>query len=219
MASSSKKNAASSKTAHVMNLISKHADGEAPAPETPAAAAPQAPAPQPAADETPAPAAPAAQPPILVSLASEAAVSETIKGALEDALEEECPSAPPSPSQSAQEDAPADQAGEDAPQAPPHKDPPWDDLEGTTYVNVMENLVEESVEKYMGMFGLCKCPRCIADVKALALNNLPPKYVVMKQGDVIPRITVYEGRFRTAVTAQILRACQSVMEHPRHDRT
>jgi hypothetical protein len=107
---------------------------------------------------------------------------------------------------------------EDAPKRAPHREPPWDELEGTTYVNVMESLVEESVGKYMDMFGLCHCPRCVADVKALALNNLPPKYVVMKQGEVIPRITVYEGRFRTAVTAQILRACQAVLENPRHDQ-
>jgi DNA mismatch repair ATPase MutL len=95
----------------------------------------------------------------------------------------------------------------------------WDGLSGTTYVNVMQILVEENTEKYMKMFGLCQCPRCVVDVKALALNNLPPKYVVMKEGEMVPRITLYEGRFQTAVTAQVLRACQSVMANPRHDRT
>jgi hypothetical protein len=83
----------------------------------------------------------------------------------------------------------------------------------------MQILVEENTEKYMNMFGLCQCPRCVVDVKALALNNLQPKYVVMKEGEMVPRITLYEGRFQTAVTAQILRACQSVMANPRHDRT
>lgn len=82
--------------------------------------------------------------------------------------------------------------------------------------NVMQALVEESAEKYMTMFKLCSCPRCKADVRALALNNLQPKYVVMENGEYIPRITVYERQFNAAVTAQILRACNVVAEFPRH---
>jgi hypothetical protein len=85
-------------------------------------------------------------------------------------------------------------------------------------VNVMARLVDESAEKYINMFGLCTCSKCVSDVKALALNNLPPKYVVMEEREIGPRTTLYEGRFRTAVTAQILRACQTVMEQPRHNQ-
>jgi competence protein ComFB len=87
-----------------------------------------------------------------------------------------------------------------------------------TCVNVMQVLVDENAEKYVKMFGLCECPHCMADVKALALNNLQPKYVVMENGHVVPRISVYEGRYQAAVTAQILRACTTVMEQPRHQR-
>lgn len=85
------------------------------------------------------------------------------------------------------------------------------------YVNVMQVLVEEKAEKYIKMFELCQCPRCVVDVKALALCNLPAKYVVMGKGERIPRITIYESRYNTAVTAQIMRACKIVMENPRHD--
>lgn len=88
----------------------------------------------------------------------------------------------------------------------------------TTYVNVMEALVEEKANKYIDLFGLCKCHRCVADVKAYALNHLNPKYVVMHTGDVIPRITVYESQFSAVVTAQILNACKIVMSHPRHEQ-
>lgn len=84
--------------------------------------------------------------------------------------------------------------------------------------NVMQALVEESSERYMTMFNLCTCPRCKADVCALALNNLQPKYVVMGEGEYIPRITAYERRYHTTVTAQILRACTMVSENPRHDK-
>ena len=37
----------------------------------------------------------------------------------------------------------------------------------------MLGLVEEKAERYVKMFGLCPCPRCVADVKALALTRLP----------------------------------------------
>ena len=87
-----------------------------------------------------------------------------------------------------------------------------------TYVNVMQTLVDEKAPKYMKMFGLCECPRCQADVKALALNRLDPKYVVMPKDGVIPRLTLYEGQYSSAVIAQLLYACKVVMEHPRHER-
>ena len=83
--------------------------------------------------------------------------------------------------------------------------------------NIMQVLVEDRAERYMEMFKLCCCPRCKADVEALALNNLQPKYVVMKKEDYVPHITMYERQFGAAVMAQILRACDVVYKFPRHD--
>ena len=94
-----------------------------------------------------------------------------------------------------------------------------EDEDDVTYVNVMQLLVEEKAEKYMRLYGLCCCPRCVIDVKALALNNLPPKYVVMHKGDMVPRITVYEGRYNAVITAQLMQACTSVQKAPHHHRT
>ncbi len=84
------------------------------------------------------------------------------------------------------------------------------------YVNVMQALVEEKVPKYLKMFELCTCDRCTADVKALTLTNLPAKYAVMEKGNVIPMLTVYEGRYNQTLIAQILKACDVVMKNPRH---
>ena len=81
----------------------------------------------------------------------------------------------------------------------------------------MQLLAEEKADQYMTLFGLCRCSRCRNDVLALALNQLPPKYVVMPVRELTPRLSIYEGRFNSAVTAQILRACKEVLEHPRHD--
>lgn len=84
------------------------------------------------------------------------------------------------------------------------------------HINVMQVLVDEKCMRYIKMFGMCDCSRCIADVKALALTNLLPKYLVMRRSEVIPMLTVYEGRFNAALTAQLIQACKLVMDHPRH---
>lgn len=86
-------------------------------------------------------------------------------------------------------------------------------------VNIMQLLVEEKIDKYISLFGLCACDRCRSDAIALALTNLPSKYVVMPEDELSPRSTIYEGRFNAAVTAQILHACKEVFEHPRHSET
>lgn len=88
--------------------------------------------------------------------------------------------------------------------------------EDIIYVNVMQELVEEKADKYIKMFDLCPCRRCRVDVKALALSHLPPKYVVMHRGEMIPMLTFYEGQYSVGVTAQLAQACQQVLEHPRH---
>lgn len=83
-------------------------------------------------------------------------------------------------------------------------------------VNVMQVLVEEKCMRYINMFSMCDCSRCIADVKALALSNLIPKYLVMRRSEVVPMLTVYEGRLNAALTAQLIQACKIVMDNPRH---
>lgn len=152
--------------------------------------------------------------PIMESMQEEASVSPP---PVSEPIPEAAPAAPVEPILIAQDnDAPSPVSAPSVVSAPPTQFKIDSD---TTYVNVMESLVEEKANKYIDMFGLCKCPRCVADVKAYALNHLNPKYVVMHTGEVIPRITLYENKFSAAVTAQILNACKIVMDHPRHEDT
>ena len=83
-------------------------------------------------------------------------------------------------------------------------------------VNVMELLVDERLDRYVRMFGLCTCPRCLADVRALSLTRLPPKYVVLPGAYAAPMISLYRAKFESQVIAQVIQACKTVMEHPRH---
>lgn len=90
--------------------------------------------------------------------------------------------------------------------------------DGSRFVNVMLPLVEEKLLKYVRMFHLCECPRCLADVKALALSHLPPKYVVLEGSTYTPMMSFYQAKFDSDVTAQVIHACKQVMEAPRHGK-
>ncbi len=68
----------------------------------------------------------------------------------------------------------------------------------------------------MERFGMCQCPRCRTDVVALTLTSLPAKYIVVQSGESVPMLSIYDGRYSAAVTAQLMSACQKVSQHPRH---
>ena len=91
--------------------------------------------------------------------------------------------------------------------------------DGAVCMNVMEILVDERLERYVKMFGLCDCPRCLADARALALTKLPPKYVVLADMAATPMLSLYRAKFESQVIAQVIQACKTVMESPRHTGT
>lgn len=124
-----------------------------------------------------------------------------------DAVSQE--DAPECQTPSAEASSPADERS-DAVKTP-------DPGDATVIVNIMEMLVDEMSEKYISLFGLCRCEQCRKDVIALALNHLPPQYVVMPKNNIRPRLAMYESRFSASITAQILFACKEVLENPRHD--
>ena len=116
------------------------------------------------------------------------------------------------------EEVPQPEPVAETPPAPVAVDPAAEkpDEEEVICANIMEILVERKAETYMELFGLCCCDRCKMDVQALALTELPAKYVVMAKNELPLRLSLYEGRMNTAVTAQILRACKVVLAEPRH---
>ena len=86
------------------------------------------------------------------------------------------------------------------------------------YLNVCEELVRDKVSEYMDKFSVCKCERCVADTMALALTNLPPKYVVLNNKDEIPFISFYENKYRILLMTELTKACLTVNNNPRHNK-
>ena len=91
--------------------------------------------------------------------------------------------------------------------------------DGPSYrvVNIMEEiLTPELILDALKSNDTCTCSRCQADVKALMLTRLPPKYIVADNTAVPMLLTYYHNKFRVAVLSQSIRACMEVKEHPRH---
>ncbi len=223
-----KKSTKTSKTAHVLNVITgAGAETGAEAPDSAAVVSPVHP-----------PIAPILE----VARANDDALANTILEALKMETETDKPlatesSVPTVPPLQAQESESQPETQDNSVQATaavaaaqteesfpktaefPSEDQPLVDAPtqpGQKYYNVIQALVEDKAPKYMQMLGMCMCARCQADVKALALSNLTPKYIVMQPSQITPMFSVYEGKFGAAVTAQIISACRMVRENPRH---
>ncbi|MGC4019604.1 MAG: late competence development ComFB family protein [Muricomes sp.] len=70
----------------------------------------------------------------------------------------------------------------------------------------------------MKQFGVCTCSHCKADVMALALTKLSPKYVVVNKTAVSPLINFYSNKYAGQITVEITKACIRVNEAPHHSR-
>lgn len=86
------------------------------------------------------------------------------------------------------------------------------------YINIMEMLVESKVDEYMQHFKMCTCERCRMDVIALSLTRMSAKYVVGREHELIPRLSVYESRYSAEISTQVMSACSIVRDNPHHDR-
>lgn len=88
--------------------------------------------------------------------------------------------------------------------------------DGLVQIDVMSILVAEQLEHYQKIFHLCECSRCRADVQSLALSQLPAKYVVLEKEKVFSMLGLYRARLGTEVSIALTKACDTVKNHPRH---
>lgn len=86
-----------------------------------------------------------------------------------------------------------------------------------TYVNVMESVVQSLVNKTVKDFDMCTCKRCMSDVTALTLTNLPAKYVVTDQ-QISPLLNYYSSKYNEIVKIELIKACTLIKQYPHHNR-
>jgi competence protein ComFB len=83
--------------------------------------------------------------------------------------------------------------------------------------NYMERVVKEELNRLLlTRPGICTCRTCQMDVMALALNQLPPQYVVSEGGHIHTMVNMAQDQFKTQVLVALINAINSVSKHPRH---
>lgn len=78
---------------------------------------------------------------------------------------------------------------------------------------IIDNILPEVLDKSEN---ICKCEVCIEDIKARALNNLKPLYVVTEKGIVYTKVNELRTQFMTDALKELLQAIEIVSKHPRH---
>lgn len=85
------------------------------------------------------------------------------------------------------------------------------------FYNYMEDLVVETLEELLSKrTDVCKCKICVLDIATLALNKLPPKYVVTQRGRVYTKLSELELQLKVDVIKGLTQAIEVVKNNPRH---
>lgn len=83
--------------------------------------------------------------------------------------------------------------------------------------NHTENVVQQALKDYMENSKLpCTCERCLADIQALSLNQLPSRYYVSLRGEILTHWEAQTTPDQARVMAAIVRAAKQVGHTPSH---
>lgn len=82
-------------------------------------------------------------------------------------------------------------------------------------VDLVKQMAEEELPYVMKRLGIPDTETNRADIIALALNSLPPKYVTTSKGKQFAQLSkVYEAQFELDITAALAKAGLKVLERP-----
>lgn len=82
--------------------------------------------------------------------------------------------------------------------------------------NIMEEIVKQKLDEMLEDYEGCKCEKCYADMLAIALNMVKPKYVSTKKGGLMVKIDETKPQNLVDISSAVYRAIQIVKENPRH---
>jgi competence protein ComFB len=81
--------------------------------------------------------------------------------------------------------------------------------------NVMEDFVEEWLEKIISQYDCCKCEKCITDMKAMSLNKLKPHYVVARSA--YSKVQYLNVSVQNEILMAVVTSVDFIKDHPRHE--
>lgn len=84
--------------------------------------------------------------------------------------------------------------------------------------NYMEDVVASTADNILNLMNICKCEKCKTDIMAIALNDLPSKYVVTEIGELYTKVNELEQQFGIDVQTAIIKAALIVGKNPKHEK-
>ena len=84
--------------------------------------------------------------------------------------------------------------------------------------NYMEDVVFTQMDSILTDMNMCACEKCKMDIAAIALNNLPSKYVVTERGILFSKLETLHQQYEISITAAIIRAALLVKKTPWHEQ-
>ena len=82
--------------------------------------------------------------------------------------------------------------------------------------NLMEQVVSQTIDDLKKYHEFCNCPQCRLDISAIALNKVPPRYVVSSKGESYGRAELLAMQEDLDVLSVVLEAVKIVQKNPRH---
>ncbi|KAF0197509.1 MAG: competence protein ComFB [Bacillota bacterium] len=84
--------------------------------------------------------------------------------------------------------------------------------------NITQDIVFEKLDEMLpNIVKICTCERCRYDIMAIALNNLPPRYVVTERGAIFTRVSSLDVQIAADTIIELTRAIEKVLKEPRHE--
>lgn len=84
-------------------------------------------------------------------------------------------------------------------------------------VNVMESIIDEKLATMLKEEDCCKCDRCLEDMKAMALNQLPAKYVSTHNGELFSKLNSLMRQNSIDINVAVSYAIKIVSAKPSHE--
>ncbi|WP_407400713.1 late competence development ComFB family protein [Anaerovibrio sp.] len=84
--------------------------------------------------------------------------------------------------------------------------------------NVVEIFVDQYLDKTLDNIpGVCRCEQCVADIKAITLNSMKPKYVSSSRGEVLSKLKAFDQGNQVELLCIVKKAADMVMTNPHHE--
>lgn len=83
--------------------------------------------------------------------------------------------------------------------------------------NIMEKIVKQKLDEMLVSVDCCKCEKCYADMFAIALNMIKPKYVSTKQGELLVKIGETRPQNLVDISTAVCKAIEIVKANPKHE--